>query len=559
MKIPAGFIVALLVAAGCAGQRPPEGGPLDTVPPEVISVYPAPNTVNYNDSRVAFGFNEYVDRRSVEEAIFISPNIEDIEFDWSGTEVALIFHEELRKNTTYVITVGTDVVDVRNRNRMARAFTISFSTGEKIDNGMIKGKVFDEIPQGVMIFSYRMNELLVDTLNPMVTKPDYITQTGTDGSFTLTNLAPGSYRLFAIKDEYRNLLYDPEVDAAGTAAEDITLSEMDSLKTDLQFIIAKEDTTPPRISSVTAPDDRHVFVQFSERIDSLSVRTELFSISDTMGRNTLKISEIFKNSIPLHSYTLITDKQKEDFIYVISVDSIRDNAGFIINPLARQKQFKGSRVTDTIPPALVSMNVKDGARRILPDREVEIQFSDALKAITNDTTFQLIRKKDSSVVELNVPNVNGTAITLKPIKKLLVDEQYILQMKWNGIQDKFGNHYSDSVSFFAFLTDDPERFGSIEGYFAGFGGKSHYQIQADNIIDKKQQPIYTMINEYGKFSFPMLPEGKYALKAFDDRNRNTKHDAGRLFPYDRSEKFMIYKDTIRVRPRWPVEGVIFSE
>ncbi|MEW6061331.1 MAG: Ig-like domain-containing protein, partial [Bacteroidota bacterium] len=121
------LFVPVALFSGCAGQRPPEGGPVDSTPPEIISVYPAPQTTHFNDSKVVFEFSEYVDRRSVEEAIFISPSIEQKEFKWSGTEVELYFLEELKKNTTYVITVGTDVRDVRAGNRMAKSYSLSFS------------------------------------------------------------------------------------------------------------------------------------------------------------------------------------------------------------------------------------------------------------------------------------------------------------------------------------------------------------------------------------------------------------------------------------------------
>jgi hypothetical protein len=33
-------------------------------------------------------------------------------------------------------------------------------------------------------------------------------------------------------------------------------------------------------------------------------------------------------------------------------------------------------------------------------------------------------------------------------------------------------------------------------------------------------------------------------------------DAGRVFPYRPAEPFTVGRDTIKVRARWPVEGVI---
>ncbi|MBW7887529.1 MAG: hypothetical protein H3C35_04090, partial [Bacteroidetes bacterium] len=53
MKSSIPFFLMLLFLFGCAGQRPPEGGPVDTVPPEIISVYPAPNTTHFKEDRVA--------------------------------------------------------------------------------------------------------------------------------------------------------------------------------------------------------------------------------------------------------------------------------------------------------------------------------------------------------------------------------------------------------------------------------------------------------------------------------------------------------------------------
>jgi hypothetical protein len=558
MKKFSALVVTIWILAGCAGQRPPEGGPLDTVPPEIISVYPAPNTVNFSDRRVAFEFSEYVDRRSVEEAIFISPNIEEIEFDWGSTEVELIFREPLRKNTTYVITVGTDVVDVRNRNRMADAFSVSFSTGEKIDNGMISGKIYDDDPRGVMIFSYRMNEIDVDTLNPIVTKPDYITQTGNDGRFSLINLAAGTYRLFAIKDEYRNLLYDPEIDAAGTS-EDVTITASDSVKSGVTFIVAKEDTTSPRIMSVTAPDDRHVVVQFSEPMDSATVRAGRFAITDTTGKNSLPVEGLFPNRTPVNSFTIISASQKADTVYLLTADSVRDRSGFTINPMARQKQFKGSNIRDTVPPSLISSTISEGKRSLLPDRSIDLLFTDALLSPLNDSAFQLVRLRDSSSVPITFRPTGPAAVQIQPARSLIVDERYSLRMRWDHIKDIFGNHHKDSATTYEFSIEDPEQYGSIEGAFAGFGGTAPVVILANNISDKKQQPAVSVLNPFGTFMFTFLPEGRYTLKAFEDPNANFIHDAGTVYPFRRSEKFVMYGDTIRVRPRWPVDGVLIGK
>ncbi|MFA6456520.1 MAG: Ig-like domain-containing protein [Bacteroidota bacterium] len=555
MKNVYSCFLSFILLAGCAGQRPPEGGPVDTVPPEIISVFPQPNTVNYSEKSIILEFSEYVDRRSTEEAIFISPTIEEKEFDWSGTELEITFNESLRKNTTYVVTVGTDVVDTRARNRMANAFTVSFSTGPKIDNGAIAGKVFDVKPEGVMIFSYRLDAIRKDTLNPAVTKPDYLTQTGKNGEFLLKNLSPGTYRVFAIRDEYRNLLYDPETDEAGTT-DDITLTEKDTLKTGIAFTVAKEDTTPPRLSSATVPDNHHLVVQFSEPMDTSSVRLQNFFVSDTLFQKSLPIRQMFPNNDLLNSFTLVTEKQSQDERYVVMVRSVTDMSGFVINPLAAAKQFTGSSVRDTIPPTLTGASIKGSAVSIFPHDRLWLTFSDALQPLP-DSAVMLRRARDSSLIPSTVSMDNPARITLVPIAPLSANEQLLLTIHWKNIKDLFGNFLKDSVTGMKFVIADPDNYGSIAGTFAGLS-EATTVIQAENINDIKQAERKTTLEPSGAFQFTRLPEGRYILKAFEDKNVNQKQDAGIVFPFLRAERFSTYRDTLRVRARWPVDGVLFK-
>jgi len=242
------FLVFALLIWGCANQQPPDGGPIDTTPPRIIAVYPDSNTLRYNDQQIRLEFEHYVDERSFEESIFISPYINDLEFDWSGTEVTITFAEKLRENTTYVMNIGTDVRDrFRNQYRMTSAYTLAFSTGNAIDRGAIEGHIFpvkDSDPlSGVMIFAYRLNGLNPDTLNPMFAKPDFITQTGKNGDFFLHHLPFSTYRIFAVRDEFRNLVYDKENDDYGVPSELIHISENDTLVSNVLMKLAKEDTT----------------------------------------------------------------------------------------------------------------------------------------------------------------------------------------------------------------------------------------------------------------------------------------------------------------------------
>ncbi|NUN69383.1 MAG: Ig-like domain-containing protein [Bacteroidetes bacterium] len=555
MKRRLSVILTLLLLAGCAGQRVPEGGPVDSVPPEIVSVFPSPGTINFTGNSILIEFSEYVDRRSAEEAVFISPGIRERETDWSGREMEITFNEPLRQNTTYVVTIGTDVRDIRASNRMARSFTISFSTGPVIDKGAIMGSVTDPKPDGVMIFSYRLDGVTADTLRPQVTPPDYLTQTGSNGEFGLTNIAPGTYRLFAVRDEYRNLLYDPETDAAGTTA-DVIVSAIDSVRSGMRFIIAKEDTTPPRISLAQAVDRQHLSVQFSEPLDSASVALGSFRITDTLFRRQLPVRQFFLRAEDYKSYTLVTDTQQVDERYVVSVTGPKDAAGLPMHAVANALQFTGVSLPDTLPPAFLAASVTDPKVKNFPGEPVILYFSDALQGTPADSLVRLVRVKDSAVVPTAVTVRTASTLLVRPVSPLRAAEQYALSLRMKFVRDLSGNRAADTVVTVRWQTEDPENYGSMEGTFTGYDGKG--VIEAENVTVKSQPVVRTRTAAGGKFSFTLLPEGKYAVKAFHDANGNLRHDAGTVYPYARGERFIFYSDTVRVRARWPVDGIIFA-
>ncbi|MEX2117419.1 MAG: Ig-like domain-containing protein, partial [Bacteroidota bacterium] len=321
--------VTLLLS--CAGQAPPGGGPEDMVPPQIISVYPAPYTTFYNDSKIVLEFDEYVDRTSVNESIFISPFLGTLEFDWSGKEVEIRFKEKLKDNTTYVVNVGTDVKDLRRGNHMAQAFSLAFSTGATIDRGGISGTVYPresgQLVSGVMMFAYKTGGMNADTLNPRTTSPDYITQTGQGGEFFFNHVSLGPYRVLAIRDEYRNLVYDPETDEFGIPNRRCFLTEEDTLVSGLTIRLAKEDTTGPRLTKITPVHESLLLAEFSEWIDTLQMKPGFFQIVDTVSQARLNVLGAFPRLPDCRVVYLLTEKQVDERGYVLLVEGLKDSVG----------------------------------------------------------------------------------------------------------------------------------------------------------------------------------------------------------------------------------------
>ncbi|RPI15622.1 MAG: hypothetical protein EHM58_13625 [Ignavibacteriae bacterium] len=226
------------VLFNCANQQPPGGGEEDKTPPEIVSQYPEPNSLNFRDNRLRFEFNEYVDRRSFQDAFRISPPvIGDVNFNWSGKEVEVIFERSLDKvnsNKTFVVSINSNLKDIHG-NGLSQPMMFAFSTGPQIDKAAISGKVINIDKNVISIFAYDITSS-EESYNPVKKVADYITETSTDGNYNLVNMAPGLYRVIAVKDDDKNLLYSEGIEDYGVLSRDVTLT--DTIKvTNMNFLM----------------------------------------------------------------------------------------------------------------------------------------------------------------------------------------------------------------------------------------------------------------------------------------------------------------------------------
>jgi len=551
------FLVVCCLVWRCATQIYPSGGPVDTVPPTIVSTYPEPNTTHFTDNKIILEFSEYVERRSVEESIFISPYVGgELEFNWSGKEVEITFPQKLKENRTYVVTIGTDVVDVRNRNRMAVAFALAFATGDRIDSGAIAGRVFDKSPEGLMIMAYRLTGLNPDTLNPMKIQPDYITQTGKGGVYTLSHLALGKYRVFAIRDEYRILLYVPQADAYGVAQSDIVLDAAHPSISDVNFQLALQDTTLPQLFSAEASDRNHVTLKFSEVIDTSGIKLSNFKIADTLNAQPLRLIDVFRDAKNKSIVHLLSQDQKGEMNYKVTVENVTDSSGNKINPSQNTATFKASSSPDTTSPKIIFTSLTDSSTQVPLDVQIVISFSDAVQRDAIERNFKL-RDTTNAEVEGSFIWRGSADVAFIPLKQLISKMWYRVTLPLDSVVDLFGNHGKDSLYVLRFQTIDAKLFGTIEGTVydtASDKSAGRIFITAENVENSRF--TYTVsIPDTGRYIFENAVEGQYALRCFRDRDRNGKYSFGNPYPFVPSERFTVYPDTIKVRARWPVEGV----
>jgi hypothetical protein len=556
------FFISVIMLLGCANQQPPEGGPVDMTTPVIISIYPDSNKLNFNDNKLRLEFDRYVEERTLEESIFISPYVGTLEFDWSGTEVEITFPEKLRRNTTYVVNIGTDVRDrFRGQTHMAKAYTLAFSTGPDIDRGGIEGLVFpkekSDAAAGVMIFAYQLDALNPDTLNPVTAKPDFITQTGKSGDFFLHHIPFGSYRIFAIRDEYRNLVYDREVDEYGVPSNIIHISQSDTLAAGVLMQLAKEDTSGPRLVKASAPDRNHVIAEFSESLHPSSIALTSFIVADTVDRKPLELKAVYPNPSTPKTIIAVTQKQDSAKTYFFYVQRVTDSVGNKINPLANSLTFQGSPKANTIGTRLIAVSIKDSTQNIDLQPVLTLTFSDAL-AKTTSLDFVTILDNNKQQVAVEKKRLSDVLVSIEPKQELSSKTWYSLRAELRELHDWKDSTCKDSTKVWRFETLDIEDMSSIEGTVVDLNTTDtvgHLYVTAFEIGKRNPNYYIEPADATGKFVFPIVMEGHYVFQAFRDRNKNGMYDSGKPFPFTFSERLSPLSDTLKVRARWPLEGV----
>ncbi len=205
--------VILLIFIGilfsCARIVMPPGGPADKTPPEIKESKPENFSTQFYSNKIVLSFDEFIVLRDFNEQFVSSPLFNKMpDKVLKGKALVMKFDKDsLMPNTTYTLDFGNSIVDFRAGNPVTR-YQYVFSTGDVIDSLFIRGTVRlseDLAPQEkVWVMLYKdYNDSILQTQ-----RPDFIAKTDVNGYYSINNIAPGTYSMFALKDINNNYLFD---------------------------------------------------------------------------------------------------------------------------------------------------------------------------------------------------------------------------------------------------------------------------------------------------------------------------------------------------------------
>jgi hypothetical protein len=540
-------IVALLVLNACAIREKPPGGPEDKKPPQIVATFPHNDSTNVQYlNEIIFEFDEAIDPASLRNQIWMMPELPNgyqTEIK-KGRILKIILADSLAPNRTYIIRIGNGLKDYRG-NTLIAPITLTFATGPVIDSGSISGLVRGNDLKNVFIMAYVLDDNFQDS-TLFKAKPTYYTQVAQDGRYSLDYLSDGKYRLFALEDRNKNKRYDFQTDGIGFPTSDVELDSANRRIRNFNFQLTREDTLAPRLAAARAPNMHQLVLQFTE---DLSEKLPKITIADSATGASLPVYGIRQQADSPNRLALFTGEQTPNSIYLGNFESACDISG---NCAAGQLRFTGASKSDTTTARLVGSYPKDGDSEVPLDTTMSVFFSQPIDTVGFRENVVLLDENLQSV-----PGMWSFQHLHQPVFKsdstLLPAKIYKLQIGLSGLKSVYGNAFPDTSIQITFTTFDPALTGEIGGVVQVPDSTGQAIIIAQNTQNGKNYRHIVVVNQ--PFVAPFVPEGHYLLRTIWDKNKNSQYDLGKSLPFQFSEPFVLYPDTIRVRKRWTTEGV----
>lgn len=573
-------VAAALLLAACASIGRPEGGPRDMTPPVMVSSTPAPGSVNVSNGRIDIVFDENITLDDPMNKIVVSPpQKKQAQISSNGRRVRITLRDTLRDSTTYTVDLADAVRDL-NEGNILDGLAIDFSTGPSIDTLMISGIVFEgrtlEPAQGMIVgvYSTPVADTALTTL-PM----ERITKTNALGRFTIRNLKPGSYRVFAINDLNHDFHWDRSEDIA-FLDRDISPSTMAIEVTDTFTDAAGNDSLVTRPATRFLPDDilltwfnenyKPLYLVKHERPDARRLTLEMSTRSDSLPQltllNTVRVGarldrEAVLQSSPgldsltywLRDTTLIgsdTLKIAARYLHTDTLDNITFTTDTLTFALRQpKKKKKRDEETDSVPK-LEFVNIGISSRQP-QDLNMPLLFETSAPTASIDSAGFRIEELVDSVWMPVAAKIPSPPDSLQPMR-LLTEMTWKPKTKYRvtidslAVTDIYGNHnrpFVQEVSTHA-----------IEDYAALFFNIG--DLGPDSAIVElltSDKPVRLEPVRNGVATFEYVTPGAYYARLFIDRNHNGRWDTGIVADTVQPEDVFYYSKKLNLKKNWDVE------
>lgn len=576
------IIIAAAVMYSCANIGNPSGGPIDKTPPIFMRSNPTPNAVNVKDRKIEIFFDEIVTLKDPSTKIIVSPaQTEMPRMSALGRKVTVELVDSLLPNTTYTIDFSNSIQD-NNEGNAIDNFAFAFSTGSVIDSMRVSGYVLDSRtlePMQSVVVGLQSN--LADSAFHKE-KLQRVALTNDRGQFTIRNVSPGSYHIFALKDLDRDYKF-------GNPTEDIAFLDSiivpsigsreaaDTVYNDLNEIDTIMRATRPAyfpndiLLSMFNEDRKSQYLANNLRVDSTRISLTFAAASDTLP----SLSIVGRNDVPDLWYTLERSQTNDTLTYwirpphLVSADTLMVATTYLRTDTTSNLSWG----TDTLKFTFQRQKAKKKKKNEETDSLEQIRFME-LHPLANGTqevyaplllqTGTPIERYSREAFHLQRKLQNDTTFYPAEIKSIALRDSTLsrrdlmLKVDWEP-----GAAYTLAVDSLA-MTDiyglqtkplkvdfnvrKMEEYGNIV-----FNIPAMRDSAIVELLDGTEKIVLRAPVKNHRAELLNLLPGKYYARLFIDRNGNGKYDTGNYDMHLQPEETVYYPGAINLKKNWDVE------
>ncbi len=546
-------VALALYAISCATIVSPTGGPKDITPPKMLSSQPSDLSTNFNGNKIVLNFDEYIELKTPEKYLLISPPLKDLpDIKIKGHSVVIKLEDSLRVNTTYNFYLGDAIVDISENNPFAN-FNFAFSTGPDIDSLSLSGNVTDAFTRmpvkGALVMLYSD---FTDSL-PMKQIPVYVSRTTENGNFRLNCLASGKYRAVALLDGNSDYMYNLPTEMIGFSSDSVqpyynavNLNDTNAVKqSDLgkQILVSinlfpEPDSTQRILKSTIAAKNR-LMVAFRYPVSSPGFRA--LNIADSL---PWAVQEWNHANDTLNAWLL----------------NIPDTLQLEVSELGV--------VLDTISIA-TAMKVTGRAKssgKAIPLRYTT-SLGNGMLGYSKPLLLSFVnpvKTYDLSALKLTIKTAADTN-TITPVARFTdsIHRHLLVTYNWNS-NDKYDLYIPKSSLYDIYSDTCDSTHVTIQMRAVDEYGKFAVVV---NRLEQTCPVIIQLLTEKGlvvdqhivtngkRVDFGLLAPAKYGLKAIMDANGNGRWDTGEFIKKIQPERVLVHPKIFEVHTNWELEEI----
>jgi hypothetical protein len=370
----------------------------------------------------------------------------------------------------------------------------------------------------VMLFNLRQDSLLFGKKKPTV-----FTTTDSAGFFSLNNLHPDDYRLYALKETSPNKIYDNDEELIAFSTKTIHLTKDTA---DIRLKLFKQTPEKFRLPVHQFSPDGSMLFTFNRPLDNPSVY-----IPYPAGFNDKKFVFISKTRD-----TAIIYNRSMDF------DSIRVSIMDNNKPLDTVYLRKGKKESFT-RTVLFQFNV-DGYGKLKPGSPLQLKAS--LPIENFDPALIELKEDSTEVTNFNLVRDTADSRRFSINYRWRPTANYQLIFGEGAFTDIYGDKNKRTVRRFSL--DKVENYSQLSLAITVPDTGKQYIVE---LLDEKRVLLHSdVIRKNTTLIYKNYLTGKYRVRVIYDDNKNGRWDSGNVKRRKQPENIWVSETLITLRPNW---------